>query len=62
MEALARGDGYGLGPSAIGQQAGLDKATVTRLLRTLVEAGYVIQDETTRRYRLGGKILWLATA
>src|SRR5664280_2602065 len=60
MEALARGDGYGLGPSAIGQQAGLDKATVTRLLRTLVEAGYVIQDETTRRYRLGGKILWLA--
>ena len=60
LEALARGDGYGLGPSAIGQRAGLDKATVTRLLRTLVEAGYVTQDETTRRYRLGGKVLWLA--
>ena len=60
IETLARGDGYGLGPSAIGQQAGLDKATVTRLLRTLVAAGYVTQDETTRRYRLGGKVLWLA--
>jgi DNA-binding IclR family transcriptional regulator len=60
IETLARGDGNGLGPSAIGQQAGLDKATVTRLLRTLVEAGYVSQDETTRRYRLSGKILWLA--
>lgn len=60
LEALARGDGYGLGPSAIGQRVGLDKATVTRLLRTLVEAGYVTQDETTRRYRLGGRILWLA--
>jgi DNA-binding IclR family transcriptional regulator len=60
LEALARGDGYGLGPSAIGQRAGLDKATVTRLLRTLVEAGYVTQDEATRRYRLGGRILWLA--
>ena len=60
MEALARGDEPGLGPSAIGQRVGLDKATVTRLLRTLVDAGYVTQDPTTRRYRLTGKILWLA--
>jgi DNA-binding IclR family transcriptional regulator len=60
LEALARADGYGLGPSAIGQRVGLDKATVTRLLRTLVGAGYVTQDETTRRYRIGGRILWLA--
>jgi DNA-binding IclR family transcriptional regulator len=60
LEALARANEHGLGPSAIGQQVGLDKATVTRLLRTLVEAGYVTQDETTRRYRLTGRILWLA--
>ena len=60
LEALARADEDGLGPSAIGQQVDLDKATVTRLLRTLVEAGYVTQDEATRRYRLTGKILWLA--
>lgn len=60
LEALVRGDEHGLGPSAIGQQVGLDKATATRLLRTLVEAGYTTQDEGTRRYRLTGKILWLA--
>jgi len=60
LEALARADEQGLGPSAIGQRVGLDKATVTRLLRTFVETGYVTQDETTRRYRLTGKILWLA--
>jgi DNA-binding IclR family transcriptional regulator len=60
LEALARADEDGLGPSALGQQVDLDKATVTRLLRTLVEAGYVAQDETTRRYRLTGKVLWLA--
>ena len=60
LEALARGDEHGLGPSAIGARVGLDKATVTRLLRTLVEAGYVTQDGRTRRYRLSGKILWLA--
>ena len=60
LEALARADEDGLGPSALGQRVNLDKATVTRLLRTLVEAGYVTQDETTRRYRLTGRILWLA--
>ncbi len=60
LEALARADEDGLGPSALGQQVDLDKATVTRLLRTLVEAGYVTQDETTRRYRLTGRVLWLA--
>jgi DNA-binding IclR family transcriptional regulator len=37
LEALASADGLGLGPSAVGEKVGLDKATVTRLLRTLVE-------------------------
>lgn len=60
VEALAGASERGLGPSAIGQLVSLDKATVTRILRTLVEAGYVTQDESTRRYRLTGKILWLA--
>lgn len=60
LEALASGDEGGLGPVAVSDQLGLDKATVTRLLRTFVEAGYVVQDPGTRRYRLTGKILWLA--
>lgn len=60
LEALAATDEFGLGPSAIAERVGLDKATVTRLLRTLVETGYVAQDDRTRRYRLTGKILRLA--
>jgi DNA-binding IclR family transcriptional regulator len=60
LEALASADELGLGPSAVGEKVGLDKATVTRLLRTLVETGYVAQDEISRRYRLTGKILRLA--
>ena len=60
LEALAQTTEEGLGPSAIGLRVGLDKATVTRLLRTLGETGYVIQNDVTRRYRLTGRILWLA--
>lgn len=60
LEVLAHASPAGLGPSAIAQLVELDKATVTRLLRTLIEAGYVIQDEGSRRYRLTGKLLWLA--
>jgi DNA-binding IclR family transcriptional regulator len=59
LETLAHASETGLGPSAIGQRVSLDKATVTRI-RTLMEAGYVTQDEATRRYRVTGKVLWLA--
>lgn len=60
LEALAAADELGLGPSALAMEVGLDKATVTRLLRTLMETGYVTQDAVSRRYRLTGKILRLA--
>ncbi len=62
LETLARADGPGLGPSAVARQVGLDKATVTRLLRALVASGYVTQDEPAQPYRLTGKILRLAHA
>ena len=62
LEALAGATEPALGPSAIGRDVGLDKATVIRLLRTLVDAGYVTQDAATRRYRLTGRILALAHA
>jgi DNA-binding IclR family transcriptional regulator len=61
LETLAGADVAGLGPSAIGEAVALDKATVSRLLATLVEAGYVSQEPATRRYRLTGKILRLAS-
>jgi DNA-binding IclR family transcriptional regulator len=60
LETLAAADELGLGPSAIATEVGLDKATVMRLLRTLMETGYVTQDPVSRRYRLTGKILRLA--
>lgn len=60
LEKLAATSELGLGPSAIADAAGLDKATVTRLLRTLIEAGYVRQDPATKKYRLTGKIVRLA--
>jgi DNA-binding IclR family transcriptional regulator len=60
VETLSDADAGGLGPSAIGEAIGLDKATVSRLLRTLVEAGWVRQDAATRRYRLSGKVLRMA--
>ena len=60
LEKLATTSELGLGPSAVAEEVGLDKATVTRLLRTLIEAGYVRQDPVTRRYRLTVKSLRLA--
>jgi DNA-binding IclR family transcriptional regulator len=60
LESHAGAGDAGLGPSAIGEAIDLDKATVSRLLATLAEAGYVRQDQVTRRYRLTAKILGLA--
>ena len=55
IEALSVADSGGSGPSAIGDAVGLDKATVSRLLRTLVDAGWVRRDPRTRHYRLSGR-------
>jgi DNA-binding IclR family transcriptional regulator len=61
VEALSDADAGGMGPSAVSEVVGLDKATVSRLLHTLAEVGWVRQDPETRRYRLTGKILHLAS-
>ena len=62
LEVLARADEGTLGVSAIAGAVGLDKATITRLLQTLVTTGYAVQDPSNRQYRLTGKILRLAHA
>jgi DNA-binding IclR family transcriptional regulator len=49
-----------VGLSAIADQLGLDKATVTRLLQTLVATDYATRDESTRRYRMTSKLLRLS--
>lgn len=55
-------DGTPLGLSELAQRSGLDKATVHRLTRVLVEAGYLTQDPATRSYTLGLRILDLGFA
>jgi len=60
LETLAAADEGGLGPTSIAEAVELDKATVSRLLQTLVGAGYAIQDKRTRRYLLTAKILRVA--
>lgn len=50
----------GLGVSRIAELAGRDKAQVSRALATLAEAGLVMRDEATRRYRAGWRMFALA--
>jgi len=61
LEALAESP-HGLGPTEIASLVGLDKGTVSRLLGTLIEAGYVRRDPVSRTYCLSTKILRLAQA
>jgi DNA-binding IclR family transcriptional regulator len=50
-----------LGVSEISRALGLKKATAHRLLASLRQRNMVMQDPTTRRYRLGGKLWELGT-
>lgn len=58
LEVLA--DGSDGSVTELAARAGLNKGTASRLLSTLRAAGYVRQDQLTRRYRLSGRILRLA--
>lgn len=47
----------GLGVTEIANQMDINKSSVYRILSTLVQYGYVEQDEDTGRYKLGYKFL-----
>ncbi|MDG4898555.1 IclR family transcriptional regulator [Mesorhizobium sp. WSM4976] len=51
-----------LGVSEIARRLGLDKATVHRVLKTLIAERFVEQDPDTKRYRLGFAVLDIAAA
>jgi DNA-binding IclR family transcriptional regulator len=53
LRLLARSTASGLGVSDIGRRLSLSKATAVRLTQTLAEEAFVVQDHSTRRYRLG---------
>ena len=46
--------------SEISGSMSIDKATVYRMLTTLTEAGYIVRDENSRKYKLGYKIVSLS--
>lgn len=43
----------------ISQQTGIDKSAVQRIVNSLTQTGYFIQDPQTRKYRVGPKALQL---
>lgn len=45
---------------AIHYETGYDKATIVRMLQTLIHAGYVIQDDATGTYSVTGRVLQLS--
>ncbi len=49
-----------LGLGALAQMAGFDKATTHRLLNALAGRGFVDQDGTTKKYRLGPALIRFA--
>lgn len=57
---LARSNG-GLPLSALARRAQLSKSSAHRLLLTLVQEGFVVRDGDRPNYRLGLKLLWLAS-
>ena len=59
LELLAS-DGEALGVTELSKRLNIDKSMVYRLLSTLAIRGYVEQDEESRKYSLGLKVVELA--
>lgn len=60
VDALAEAERE-LGTNELARRTGINASTVSRLLATLVEAGYVEHLPDSGRYRLGSRLLQLGT-
>jgi DNA-binding IclR family transcriptional regulator len=58
LELLAA-EPYEIALTDVAATLGMPVASAHRVIATLVEAGMVEQDDTTRHYRLTGKALWI---
>jgi IclR family transcriptional regulator, KDG regulon repressor len=50
----------GVSVTELAERLGVDKASASRLVATLVHYGYAEKDEQTRRYRLGAQVVSLS--
>jgi IclR family transcriptional regulator, KDG regulon repressor len=48
-----------IGVTALAEQFGTNKSRIHRHLKTLSQAGYVVQDEVSERYRIGARLIAL---
>jgi IclR family KDG regulon transcriptional repressor len=60
LERLAE-DQKPLSLNELAESMAVAKSTAHRFVSTLVEAGFVERDETSHRYHLAGKALWVGT-
>ena len=51
-----------IGVTALAEHFGTNKSKVFRHLRTLAQQGYVVQDESSERYRVGARMIALGQA
>lgn len=58
LEILAKGKEFGL--RELAATGGWSKTTVHRVLTTLCQLGFVVQDLTTRKYRIGPSSIFLS--
>jgi len=61
LELVARNE-TGATMAEVSREIGLHTSTTFHLLRTLTHLGYLVQNETTKQYRLGSKVFGLATS
>lgn len=60
IEAVEAGPSEGASLMELVDRTGVDKSTVTRLLATCVQRGWLVRDAASRRYTLGPTLLAMA--
>jgi IclR family acetate operon transcriptional repressor len=62
LEALSDVSSDGLGITELAEKSGLSKSTAFRLANALADAGYLIRNSSTKRYKLGYRLLRIVSS